>query len=80
MEIFDQFVDDLRNGDTVIANYDSGLQVKLNYESLTIEDDETEITLSDADLLSLLRAFLEIYVTAREEPLSINYDELLDGI
>lgn len=80
MEIFDQFVDDLRNGDTVIANYDSGLQVKLNYESLTIEDDETEITLADADLLSLLRAFLEIYVTAREEPLSINYDELLDGI
>lgn len=80
MEVFDEMVDDVRNGDTIVANYDTDLKVKLNYESLTIEDDEIEITISDENVLELLRAFLEIYVTAREEPLSINYDDLLSGI
>lgn len=79
MEIFDKWVDDLRNGDTIIANYDTGLQLKINYESLTIEDDDIELTLSDPELLELLRAFMEVYMTAREEPLDINYDELLSG-
>lgn len=80
MEIFDEMVDDLRNGDTIIANYDTDLKIKLNYESLTIEDDDMEFVISDPDMLELLRAFLEIYVTAREEPLSLNYDNLLNGI
>lgn len=80
MEIFDEMVDDLRNGDTIIANYDSDLRIKLNYESLTIEDDDMEFVISDHDMLELLRAFLEIYVTAREEPLNLNYDQLLNGI
>lgn len=80
MEVFDEMVDDVRNGDTIVANYDTDLRIKLNYESLTIEDDEIEITISDENVLELLRAFLEIYVTAREEPLSINYDDLLSGI
>jgi len=79
MELFDEWVDALREGDTLIANYDTGLQVKLNYESLTISDDDTEVTLSDSDLLELIRAFLEAYMTAREAPLEINYDELLNG-
>jgi len=80
MELFDEWVDALREGDTLIANYDTGLQVKLNYESLTISDDDTEVTLSDSDLLELIRAFLEAYMTAREAPLEINYDELLNGL
>lgn len=79
MEVFDEMVDDVRNGDTIVANYDTDLKVRLNYESLTIEDDEIEITISDANVLELLRAFLEIYVTAREEPLNVNYDDLLSG-
>lgn len=80
IELFDQWVDDLRNGETIIANFDTGLQIKINYESLTFEDDEMEFVLSDDELLQLLRAFLEAYVTAREAPLEINYDDLLSGI
>lgn len=79
MDVFDSMVDDLRSGETLIANYDTGLSVRINYESLTLEDDESEIVIADEDLLKLLRGFLEVYVTAREEPLELNYDKLLSG-
>jgi hypothetical protein len=79
MQVFDSMVDDLRSGDTLIANYDSSLSIQLNYEALTISDDENSITIADDNILQLLRAFMEVYVTAREEPLDINYDLLLNG-
>jgi hypothetical protein len=79
MEVFDSMVDDLRSGDTLIANYDSSLSIQLNYESMTISDDENCITIADDNILQLLRAFMEVYVTAREAPLDINYDLLLNG-
>lgn len=79
MIVFDEMVDDLRSGDTIVANYDTGLSIRINYESLTFEDDEIELTISDHEVLEHLRAFLEVYLTAREEPLEINYDQLLSG-
>lgn len=79
MMIFDEMVDDLRNGDTIVANYDTGLSIRLNYESITFEDAEIEFTISDHEMLEHLRGFLEVYITAREKPLEINYDELLSG-
>ena len=79
MQVFDSMVDDLRSGDTLIANYDSSLSFQLNYESLTISDDENSITIPDDNILQMLRAFMEVYVTAREEPLDLNYDLLLNG-
>lgn len=79
MRVFDESVDDLRSGDTIIARYDTGLEIRLNYESLTIQDDESCFVISDDEMLRLLRSFLEVYVTAREKPLEINYDDLLSG-
>jgi hypothetical protein len=79
MQVFDSMVDDLRSGDTLIANYDSSLSIQLNYESLTVSDDENSITVADDNILQMLRAFMEVYVTAREEPLDLNYDLLLNG-
>lgn len=80
MEMFDEMVNEVRNGETFVANYDTDLQIKVNYESLIIEDDEIEIVLSESDILDLIRVFLEVQKTAREEPMSINYDKLLNGI
>lgn len=80
MELFDEMVQEVRNGETFIANYDTDLQIKVNYESLVIEDDEIEIVLSEPDILDLIRVFLEVRQAAREEPLSINYDKLLSGL
>lgn len=80
MELFDTMVEELRNGETFIANYDSDLQIKVNYESLVIEDDEIEIVLSEADILDLIRVFLEAREAARKEPMNINYDNLLSGL
>jgi len=79
MELFDTIVEELRNGETFIANYDSDLQIKVNYESLVIEDDEIEIVLSEADILDLIRVFLEAREAARQKPMNINYDDLLSG-
>lgn len=79
MEIFDDMVTELRNGETFVANYDSDLQIKVNYESLTIEDEEIEIVLMESDILDLIRVFLEARQVAREEPMNINYDKLLSG-
>jgi hypothetical protein len=79
MEVFDEMVDDLRNGETIIAQYDSGLELLINYESLTLRDDDMELVITEHAPLEMLRAFLEIYITARENPLKINYDDLLSG-
>lgn len=78
-ETFNRMVQDLRDGETIVANFDTGLKISINYESLTMEDDESEIVISDDDLLQLLRAFLNLYDKAREEPMNINYDVLLTG-
>lgn len=79
MEVFDEMVDDLRSGETLVAQYDTGLELLINYESLIFRDDDIELVITEPELLEMLRAFLEIYITAREKPLEINYDDLLSG-
>jgi hypothetical protein len=79
MRVFDDMVDEIRDGESYLARYDSGLEIEFNYESFTFKDDENSITISDGNILELLRAFLEVYITAREEPLNVNYDDLLNG-
>lgn len=79
MQVFDEMVDNLRDGEILLADYDTGLQFQISYEGLTISDDKVSITVGDPEAMELLRAFMEIYITAREEPLSINYDDLLTG-
>lgn len=79
MKVFDEMVDDLLNGETLIAEYDSGLEILVNYESFIVRDDQVELVIIEPDILDLLRAFLEIQITARQSPLKINYDDLLNG-
>lgn len=80
MDAFDEMVDDLRNGETIEAEFDTGIRIRINYETLEIEDDDALITISSEELLDYIRLFLETRFVAREIPLDINYDGLLNGI
>lgn len=78
-ELFDSMIDDLRSGETIVANFDTGLKISVNYETITIEDDEYEFTLSE-DSLHLVKAFLNLQDKAIQEPMNINYDKLLTSL
>lgn len=79
MDTFDEMVDDLRNGETIEAKFDSGISVRINYETLEIEDEDSLVSVSSEELLDYIILFLETRFVARQVPLSINYEELLTG-
>lgn len=79
MEAFDEMVDDIRSGETIEASFDTGINIRINYESLEIEDEDAAITISSEELLDYIHLFLEVRHVARELPLNINYDDLLIG-
>ena len=80
MDTFDEMVDDLRNGETIEAEFDSGIAVRINYETLEIEDEDSLVSIGSEEMLDYIRLFLETRFVARQVPLSINYEELLTGI
>jgi|ERR1700740_3114729 len=79
-QMFDEMVDDVRKGEILIADFDTddpgGLTITVDYESLSITDDEIDIILT-GEILDTIHLFLEIRHVSRETPMDVNWDELL---
>ena len=80
MDIFDEMVDDIKSGEILVADFDSGLTITVDYETMSFTDmDEEEgfdVILTD-EVLDTIHLFLEARHTARMEPMTLDFDALL---
>jgi len=79
--IFDQMVDDIKAGEILIAEFDTGLTVAMDYEKLSLTDmDEEEgfdIILT-GEVLQFLHLLLEAKFVANETDMDLDFDMLLN--
>lgn len=80
MDIFDDMVDQVSNGETLLADFDSGITLSADMETIAIcyEDDDAivDIILSGEEI-DTLHLLLEAVFVARQNLQNINWDELL---
>lgn len=74
IQIFDDMVDQLRNGEVLVADFDSDIHLEVSYESLILEDQNSRHVISDDELLDYIHLFLETRRTAREIPMDLDFD------
>lgn len=82
IEVFDGMVEDLLNGEVLLAEFDSGMTISANadYVGITIEDEDSIIDIKiEEDELDYLHLFLEAIFVARQQIQNINWDDLLTG-
>jgi hypothetical protein len=83
IDVFDQMVDDIVHGEIMIAEFDSGLTITVDYETLSLtdmdEEDGFDIILN-GEVLDTIHLFLEARHAARHSPIDVNWDQFLIGI
>jgi len=83
MEEFDNLVQKLLTGDILLAEFDSGLVLSADTETLGIcldtDDGIIDITISNSEL-DFLHLFLEAMFVARGEIRDVNWDQFLIGL
>ena len=81
-EAYENMVKDINEGEILIANFDSGLTIAVDYEKLSLtdmdEEDGFDIILS-GETLDMLYVLLTVRNEAKEQRMSINWDELLNA-
>jgi hypothetical protein len=79
--MFDEMVDDVQKGEILIADFETddpgGLTITVDYESLSITDDDIDIVLG-GEILDTIHLFLEIRHAARNTEMNIDWDKLLE--
>lgn len=81
-DAYENMVKDINEGEILIANFDSGLTIAVDYEKLSLtdmdEEDGFDIILS-GETLDMLYVLLTVRNEAKEQRMSINWDELLNA-
>jgi hypothetical protein len=84
ISVFDEMVDELLDGEPLVAEFDSGITIIVTNDMVSIshsdseEDDLIELNL-DGDEIEYLHLFLEARFTAEKNIKNINWDDLLSG-
>jgi hypothetical protein len=80
IQTFDNMVDDIVAGEIILANFDTGLEISVSYESIILTDNDPECGFDivlNGEVLDTLHLFLEARHVARETPVVADWDELL---
>lgn len=79
MDAFDDMVDDVSNGEILVAEFDTGLTVTVDYESLTLSDpaDDGFDIVFNGEVLDLIHIFLEVRHVSRGTFMKVDWDKLL---
>ena len=82
INVFDNMVDELLNGENLVAEFDTGITIIVNNELVSIsyaDDDElVEINL-DGEEIEFLHLFLEARFASEQTIKNINWNDLLTG-
>lgn len=82
LEVFDEMVDELLDGDHLIADFDSGITIDVSMDSMAIiHSDGEEIVeiIMDGEEIDYMHLFLEALFVARKKIENINWNDLLSG-
>lgn len=74
IQLFDDMVDQLRNGEVLLADFEEGIHLEISYESLVLEDQNSRMVISDDELIDYIHLFLETRRTARGVPMDLDFD------
>jgi hypothetical protein len=80
IDIFDEMVDEISAGEILVADFDSGLTITVDYESVSLTDIDPECGFDivlNGEVLDTLHLFLEARHVARGIPIDIDWDQLL---
>lgn len=83
MEEFDALVDQLLEGDSLYADFDSGITIVagVDFLSLTYDDGDTVFDINlDSDEVDVLHLMLEAVFVAQKGIKDVNWDSFLEGI
>lgn len=82
IDVFDEMVDELLDGENLVAEFDSGITIIVNNEVVSISyadnDELLELNL-DGDEIEYLHLFLEARFASEQTIKNVNWDELLSG-
>lgn len=82
LDIFDDMVEQITTGDTLVADFDSGITLSADMETVSIsyEDDDAIVDIIlGGEEIDTLHLILEAVFVARQNLGNINWDELLIG-
>lgn len=83
LSVFDEMVDDVKEGEILIAEFDTGLTITVDYETLSLtdmdEEDGFDIILN-GEVLDTIHLFLEVRAQARRENIDVDWDAFLRGM
>lgn len=82
ISVFDEMVDELLGGESLVAEFDSGITLIVNNEMVSISyadgDELLELNL-DGDEIEYLHLFLEARFASEQNIKNVNWDDLLSG-